>query len=404
MKKSENSKNGKIYPLAESNGKSVTHVSSNGSVSKKIVSTRPIQGGQTKIKSLSNGSLKSLPNGSLNAKSLSKGSLNSNTDADAEKLISQIPIKNKMILKVKEMENHSGGSSKKRKETLERSLSMPQVYQKVPTAARSQTEITPMAAALTHTKSLSQTRIERLQVDEKRRENSVSAFIVTWNQNGRVPDLRQLQKLFSLNYVENASTLDLTQSKNSKKCTFVVVGCQECERSIEKSILLNTNSCPVWMGILESFLEKEYTLITTECLASTHLAVFVLNERAHLVECVETGRVTTGLGNVVKNKGGVGISFSYLASSFLFITAHLSAGETNKKERDRDAKRILDYMRNEGTSMAEKGYASVSDRFKYVFFLGDLNYRIDSKKEYVEKLIKREKLKVYFSSRVLSSN
>ena len=47
--------------------------------------------------------------------------------------------------------------------------------------------------------------------------------------------------------------------------------------------------------------------------------------------------VKTGLGGATGNKGTVGISLTYQASSFVFLCSHLAAGQKEIQERNSDA-------------------------------------------------------------------
>ena len=38
---------------------------------------------------------------------------------------------------------------------------------------------------------------------------------------------------------------------------------------------------------------------------------------------IESDEVATGFGNLIGNKGGIGISFKFFQKSFLFINCHL---------------------------------------------------------------------------------
>lgn len=78
-------------------------------------------------------------------------------------------------------------------------------------------------------------------------------------------------------------------------------------------------------------------------------------------------------------------------SSFLFINSHLAAGDQNLQARNADFHRINSsmtlYSRSKGTMnsfsplnlKADRGL--VVERFDYVFWFGDLNYRVNFKKK-----------------------
>ena len=47
-------------------------------------------------------------------------------------------------------------------------------------------------------------------------------------------------------------------------------------------------------------------------------------------------QVKTGLGGATGNKGTVGISFTYAASSFCFLCSHFAAGQKEVQDRNND--------------------------------------------------------------------
>lgn len=61
-------------------------------------------------------------------------------------------------------------------------------------------------------------------------------------------------------------------------------------------------------------------------LASIHLTLFVKKELVSKILDIHTDKVATGVAAFFGNKGGVGIAFTYLGTTFLFVTCHL-AGE-----------------------------------------------------------------------------
>lgn len=50
--------------------------------------------------------------------------------------------------------------------------------------------------------------------------------------------------------------------------------------------------------------------------------------------------VKTGMGGKTGNKGAVSIRFQFYSTSFCFICSHLTAGQTQVKERNEDYKEI----------------------------------------------------------------
>lgn len=62
----------------------------------------------------------------------------------------------------------------------------------------------------------------------------------------------------------------------------------------------------------------------------------------HLVCCrdVAIDTVKTGMGGKAGNKGAVGIRFQFHSTSFCFVCSHLTAGQSQVKERNEDYREI----------------------------------------------------------------
>lgn len=85
----------------------------------------------------------------------------------------------------------------------------------------------------------------------------------------------------------------------------------------------------------------------------------------------------------MKNKGGVGLSFKIGERSLMFLGSHLTASQHNTVKRNYDFKRVEKNMKLCQDVVRDRA----SDRADCSFFLGDLNYRLEGRREAVEKLI-----------------
>jgi len=123
-----------------------------------------------------------------------------------------------------------------------------------------------------------------------------------------------------------------------------------------------------------------------------HLTVFVHKSILGYVKRIESAQVATGIGNVVGNKGAVAISFTIAQRSFLFMNCHLASGANKVSKRNRDVERIMKELELPKGRVAEEkklGMKSkVIDRFDFVFWSGDFNYRVNQTKENAIKLLK----------------
>ena len=98
--------------------------------------------------------------------------------------------------------------------------------------------------------------------------------------------------------------------------------------------------------------------------------------------------VKTGMGGATGNKGTVGISLTYNATSFVFLCSHFAAGQKEVQERNNDYGEAVKKLTfgNVGrhvtltrdtciTVICPQGRHVLSH--DYVFWCGDFNYRIN---------------------------
>jgi len=125
------------------------------------------------------------------------------------------------------------------------------------------------------------------------------------------------------------------------------------------------------------------------------------------VESINVADVTCGVGNVLHNKGAIGVYLrmkrrgkgSTKSSRMLFVTGHLAAHVKNVDARNADFKRIMSELeaqaparflrprRHRDGSPVECDGSHLMRSMDHFFFSGDLNYRIDQPREYVERCI-----------------
>ena len=74
------------------------------------------------------------------------------------------------------------------------------------------------------------------------------------------------------------------------------------------------------------------------------MELFVRRELLPMVMDVKRDAVSCGIGNVVGNKGAVGLSFSYAGAHLCFLNAHLAAHKEKVKQRNADYHRIVKTM------------------------------------------------------------
>lgn len=103
------------------------------------------------------------------------------------------------------------------------------------------------------------------------------------------------------------------------------------------------------------------------------LCVFIQQKYFNLIKNLEVVSKPTGIANIIGNKGGIMVTFEILDSSFCFITCHLAAKPNNIELRKAN---YYDLIRSLRTGIHE---VEAIFQFDYVFWCGDMNFRVDSK-------------------------
>jgi hypothetical protein len=187
----------------------------------------------------------------------------------------------------------------------------------------------------------------------------------------------------------------------------VMIGAQECEeikpRRTEGRRSRHLRRTSIMM------LGENYVPLAIHSLGGIQCALFCHRDVLGDVEMIDLVDVTCGVGGVFHNKGAIGIYLKLKrratdknpskTSRILLVTGHLAAHVKNVDARNGDFKRIVSELeaqaptrflrprKNADGSPAECDGAHLLSSMDHVFFAGDLNYRIDLPREYVERCI-----------------
>ena len=148
-------------------------------------------------------------------------------------------------------------------------------------------------------------------------EASLRLFVGTWNMHGKAPP---------------ASLVPWLPASPDAHDMYVI-GTQEAERSIEKSLIISSKA--KWEAALRAHLGDGFVLLSAHTLAAIHIVCFVSVRLLGQVGNVQTAAVATGIGNTLGNKGGVALGCSVGSTSLLFVNVHLSAHQHAVAQRDR---------------------------------------------------------------------
>jgi hypothetical protein len=143
-----------------------------------------------------------------------------------------------------------------------------------------------------------------------------------------------------------------------------------------------------WFGRLQDHLGPSYIKLAGLSLSNIRLVVLVRRANYYAITNVKTLSVATGLGGVMGNKGGVGVSFAYHETTMCFVDSHLAAHQDQEQARNANYRDIV-----RGLSHAlymENSPLDITNQFDHLFWFGDLNYRIDLPRDDVLQLVSQK--------------
>jgi phosphatidylinositol-bisphosphatase len=237
----------------------------------------------------------------------------------------------------------------------------------------------------------------------------IKLFCGTWNVNGKVlKDGGLSDWLFPANseYVDEAG---------QPVADLYAIGFQEAVDLTAVNVAMETETkkrAVAWQEAIAECLNGRgvgYRLVATKYLVGLLLYCYVKESVADKVKDVRSASVGVGVMGMLGNKGGVSIRLTLFDSGLCFVCSHLAAHRENVAGRNADYKNILEKTVFIASSLSEnappgQGADSLevekrqgsqkSKSFRYktglseldeysifdndvVFWVGDLNYRID---------------------------
>ncbi|XP_070275174.1 synaptojanin-2 [Myotis yumanensis] len=172
---------------------------------------------------------------------------------------------------------------------------------------------------------------------------------------------------------------------DSSPADIFAVGFEEMvELSAGNIVNASTTNRKMWGEQLQKAISRShrYILLTSAQLVGVCLYIFVRPYHVPFIREVAIDTVKTGMGGKAGNKGAVGIRFQFHSTSFCFVCSHLTAGQSQVKERNEDYREITQRL---SFPMGRNIFSH-----DYVFWCGDFNYRIDLTYEEVFYFVKRQ--------------
>ncbi|KAL4233663.1 hypothetical protein ACF0H5_008345 [Mactra antiquata] len=182
-------------------------------------------------------------------------------------------------------------------------------------------------------------------------------FVGTWNVNG-----------------QNSTTLEEWLSCDKDPPDIYAVGFQELDTSNQAYIFTDSAREPEWQDAVHKSLHPKarYQKVKSIRLVGVMLLVYIKETHVQHCKLIDTDSVPTGIMGMLGNKGGVGVRFSLHDTTLCFINSHLAAHQEEFERRNQDTQDIESRMKFKQFLPP----LTVHDH-DLVFWLGDLNYRID---------------------------
>eukprot|EP00898_Chlorokybus_atmophyticus_P001207 jgi/Chlat1/2087/Chrsp17S02691 len=182
-------------------------------------------------------------------------------------------------------------------------------------------------------------------------EHNVKVFIGTWNVGNAPPP------------ADLSSWIPQDESNH-----IVVVGAQECQYSARSPY----SSCDEdWQQHFKQHLGPRYRLLTSQSLGQMRLLAFVRDDAEGRICGLTCGTEATGVGHVYSNKGGVAVAFKVGDTWLCFVNSHFAAHAGQCAMRNSNFREIVGEI-----SIGQKDMDLLT-QFHHVFWMGDLNYRLD---------------------------
>uniref|UniRef100_A0A8C4MX25 phosphatidylinositol-3,4,5-trisphosphate 5-phosphatase n=1 Tax=Equus asinus asinus TaxID=83772 RepID=A0A8C4MX25_EQUAS len=197
---------------------------------------------------------------------------------------------------------------------------------------------------------------------EQPEPDMITIFIGTWNM-GNAPPPKKITSWF----LSKGQGKTRDDSADYIPHDIYVIGTQEDPLG-EKE----------WLEILKHSLQEitsmTFKTIAIHTLWNIRIVVLAKPEHENRISHICTDNVKTGIANTLGNKGAVGVSFMFNGTSLGFVNSHLTSGSEKKLRRNQNYMNILRFL-----ALGDKKLSpfNITHRFTHLFWLGDLNYRVE---------------------------
>lgn len=215
---------------------------------------------------------------------------------------------------------------------------------------------------------------------EQPEPDMITIFIGTWNM-GNAPPPKKITSWF----LSKGQGKTRDDSADYIPHDIYVIGTQEDPLG-EKE----------WLEILKHSLQEvtsmTFKTVAIHTLWNIRIVVLAKPEHENRISHICTDNVKTGIANTLGNKGAVGVSFMFNGTSLGFVNSHLTSGSEKKLRRNQNYMNILRFL-----ALGDKKLSpfNITHRFTHLFWLGDLNYRVELPTWEAETIIQKIKQQQY---------
>ncbi|XP_047442354.1 phosphatidylinositol 3,4,5-trisphosphate 5-phosphatase 1 [Mugil cephalus] len=220
----------------------------------------------------------------------------------------------------------------------------------------------------------------KTQHSEKPEPDMITVFVGTWNMGNATPP-NNIKSWFQCK--GQGKTKDDTADHIPHD--FYVIGTQEDplgEREWADTV----------KGVLRNITNISFKQVAIHTLWNIRIVVLAKPEHENRISHIFSDSVKTGIANTLGNKGAVGVSFMFNGTSFGFVNSHLTSGSEKKLRRNQNYTNILRFL-NLGDKKLNP--FDITHRFTHLFWLGDLNYRIEFPPADAENIVTKIKQQQY---------
>lgn len=205
-------------------------------------------------------------------------------------------------------------------------------------------------------------------------------YIVTWNVSTKYPDHISVTNLLGL---------DKNPLNDQHQPDFYVIGLQEVNTQPQNVVIGLFRDDPWTNRFKEVLKDRDYVAVKTEHLQGMLLILFAKRKHLLHIRDIETEYTRTGFGGFWGNKGAISIRLNIYGCGVTFVNSHLAAHDHQLSERIEDYNQILKFHHYHVGR-----YRQIFDH-DYVFWFGDLNFRLENRKtpEEVRREIEHDRLK-----------